>query len=66
MTARQSDCQARKDRILAIVVDEYVRGVTPVGSNLIVQHYHLDLSPATIRNILAELEEEGLLMHPHT
>ena len=66
MAARQADYQARKDRVLAIVVDEYVRSVTPISSNLIVQGYGLDVSPATVRSILAELEEEGFLMHPHT
>ncbi len=66
MSAKQSDYQVRKDRILAIVVDEYVRSVTPVSSGLLAQTRHLDLSPATIRNILAELEDEGYLMHPHT
>ncbi len=66
MTARQSDYQARKDRILAIVVDQYVQSVTPVSSGLLAQTRHLDLSPATIRNILSELEEEGYLTHPHT
>ena len=44
---------------MAIVVDEYVKKVTPVGSGLIAKRYFLDASPATIRNILAELEEEG-------
>src|SRR3989338_1623280 len=66
MTVRPSDYQLRKDRILTIVVDEYVRSVTPVSSGLLAQEHHLDLSPATIRNILAELEEEGFLTHPHT
>ena len=66
MTARQADYQVRKDRVLAIVVDEYIKNITPVSSNLIVQEYHLDVSPATVRNILAELEEDGFLMHPHT
>ncbi len=66
MTARQADYQARKDKVLAIVVDEYIKHVSPVGSSLIVQQYHLDLSPATVRNILAELEEDGFLSHPHT
>ena len=66
MTARNADYQTRKDKILAIVVDEYVKCVTPIGSNVIVERYHLDVSPATIRNILAELEEEGFLTHPHT
>lgn len=66
MTARHSDNAIRKDRVLAIVVDAYVKSVTPVGSNLIVERYRLDLSPATVRNILAELEDEGFLAHPHT
>ncbi len=66
MTSRQTDYQARKDRVLAIVVDEYIKNVSPVGSSFIVNEYHLDVSPATIRNILAELEEEGFLSHPHT
>jgi len=66
MTPRQTDYQARKDRVLAIVVDEYVENIAPIGSSLIVKRYHLDLSPATVRNILAELEEEGYLTHPHT
>ncbi|HOW35752.1 MAG TPA: hypothetical protein PL155_05000 [Candidatus Omnitrophota bacterium] len=66
MTPRKNDSQARKDRVLAIVVDQYIKNVTPVGSSFIVQEYHLDLSPATVRNILAELEEEGFLSHPHT
>ena len=66
MTVRQTDYQERKDRVLAIVVDEYIKNVSPVGSSLIVQQYHLDLSPATVRNILADLEEGGFLTHPHT
>ena len=66
MVAKQTDYQARKNRVLAIVVDEYVKNVTPVGSQLLVERYRLDISPATVRNILAELEEEGYLSHPHT
>ena len=63
---RQIDQRERKDRILGIVVEEYIRTVSTVSSNFIVQEYHLELSPATIRNILAELEETGYLTHPHT
>ena len=66
MTAKRSDMQARKDRILAIVVNQYIKTVSPVGSQLITDEYRLDVSPATVRNILAELEEEGYLTHPHT
>jgi len=63
---RKTDCSQRKDRVLGIVVAQYIRTVNPVSSAFIVHEYHLDLSPATIRNILAELEEQGYLTHPHT
>jgi transcriptional regulator of heat shock response len=66
MTAKRSEMQARKDRVLAIVVNQYIKTVSPVGSQLITDEYKLDVSAATVRNILAELEEEGYLTHPHT
>ncbi len=62
----KTDFQERKDRILAIVVSQYIKTVAPVGSVGITDTYKLDVSPATVRNILAELEEEGYLTHPHT
>jgi len=58
--------QERKEIVLGIVVDNYIRTVTPVSSGLIAKKYTLDLSSATIRNILSELEAEGYLTHPHT
>ena len=63
---KRTDVQQRKDRILAIVVGQYIKTITPVGSHSITAEYKLDVSPATVRNILAELEEEGYLSHPHT
>src|SRR5271154_2162838 len=66
MTAKHSDIQIRKDRILAIVISRYIKTVSPVGSQYITEEHNLDVSPATVRNILAELEEEGYLSHPHT
>ncbi len=66
MSPKKADFQQRKDMVLAIVVDEYIKSTEPVGSNFIVEHYKMDVSPATVRNILAELEEEGYLTHPHT
>ena len=66
MTNRRTDYQVRKDMVLGIVVNEYIRTVSPISSVYIASSYGLDLSPATIRNILAELEEEGYLTHPHT
>src|SRR5208283_1964840 len=66
MTSKHSDIQVRKDRILAIVIGRYIKTVLPVGSQFITEEYDLDVSSATVRNILADLEEEGYLMHPHT
>lgn len=66
MVAKHSDIQERKDRILAIVIGRYIKTVSPVGSQYITEEHDLDVSPATVRNILADLEEEGYLTHPHT
>ena len=66
MCPRKTDFQERKDKILAIVVGQYIKTVSPVGSQSLTDEYKLDVSPATVRNILADLEEEGYLTHPHT
>ena len=56
----------RKKKILAAVVDEYVRTAEPVGSKAIAQSAGLGCSSATIRNELAELVNMGFLEQPHT
>jgi transcriptional regulator of heat shock response len=66
MTATRVEYERRKEIILGIVVNEYIHSVNPVSSAYIAQEHVFDLSPATIRNILAELEEQGFLTHPHT
>lgn len=66
MTSRQIDFQVRKDRVLAVTISQYINTVSPVSSNSIVKEYMPGFSSATIRNILAELEHEGFLTHPHT
>ncbi len=66
MVSKRADSRERKDLILGIVVEEYIKTINPVSSANIVEQFPLDLSSATIRNILAELEEEGYLTHPHT
>jgi transcriptional regulator of heat shock response len=65
MTAKAADIKARKDKILGITVMQYIKTVSPVSSAFIAKRYFRDLSSATIRNILAELEGEGYLTHPH-
>jgi heat-inducible transcriptional repressor len=55
----------RQRLILSLVIHEYIRSATPVGSQHMVDHYHLDFSSATVRNELAELTEMGYLRQPH-
>jgi heat-inducible transcriptional repressor len=56
----------RQELILAHVVEEYIATGTPVGSKTLVARAGLGVSSSTVRNELAVLEEQGLLMHPHT
>lgn len=56
----------RKCKILNDVVYSFIATAKPVSSQTLADTSYLSLSPATIRNILAELEEEGYLTHPHT
>ena len=58
--------QQRANQILKEIIDFYNQTGQPVGSKALVQHLGLDLSPATIRNVMAELEEMGFLVSPHT
>lgn len=53
-------------RVLWAVVESYICNPDPVGSRYITRKYNFNLSPATIRNIMADLEEMGYLMQPHT
>lgn len=56
----------RRLEILRAIVDEYVQTQEPVGSRAIADKRSLGISPATIRNEMAVLEEEGLITQPHT
>jgi heat-inducible transcriptional repressor len=57
---------ARAQAILRAVIEEYVTTAAPVGSQTLVERYPFRVSSATVRNVLAELETEGFLGHPHT
>jgi heat-inducible transcriptional repressor len=63
MTDQLSD---RGKRILEAVIEDYIATAEPVGSRTITRSHALALSPATVRNVMAELEEMGLLTSPHT
>lgn len=56
----------RKKLILRTIIEEYVQTAQPVSSGLLVRKYNLDVSPATVRNDMMELEEEGYIFQPHT
>jgi len=56
----------RKLAVLRAIVQDYVSTMEPVGSKSLVDRHHLDVSPATIRNDMAVLEEQGYISQPHT
>ncbi len=61
----QKGLDPRKELILKVVTDDYIESAEPVGSRTIARKYNLGLSPATIRNEMADLEESGYLQQPH-
>lgn len=61
-----SDLNKRKNRILKAIVEDFVDSAIPVGSRTLYKEYIRELSPATIRNEMADLEEEGYITQPHT
>lgn len=56
----------RKLAVLRAIVEDYVSTTEPVGSKSLVDRHGLDVSPATIRNDMAVLEERGFIAQPHT
>jgi len=73
MAPRNADASAsdppldpRARHLLRTLIARYIRDGEPVGSQTLARHAGLDISAATIRNILADLEEGGLLTSPHT
>ncbi len=56
----------RQADLLSIIVHEYIESALPVGSETVVQKYPVGVSPATVRNEMVHLEEQGYLTHPHT
>ncbi len=56
----------RQKMILRMIVEDYIQSAEPVGSRSISKHVDMGLSAATIRNEMADLEEQGYLEQPHT
>ncbi len=57
---------ARQIKVLQAVIEEYIHSGEPVGSRTLSRSSAFQLSPATLRNVMADLEDEGFLCQPHT
>lgn len=56
----------RCQQILEAIIEEYIHTAQPVGSKALIQSRGIKLSPASVRNVMAELEDQGFLTSPHT
>ena len=57
---------SRQEQVLRAVIEEYIASGTPVGSRYLSEHFAFGVAASTIRNDLADLEDMGMLAHPHT
>jgi heat-inducible transcriptional repressor len=64
--ATTNELARRRAALLLAAVQEFINTAAPVGSQQILSHYSLGVKGATIRNMMAELEEAGYLHQPHT
>ncbi len=62
----EHELNEREREILRYVVYRFIESASPVASRYISKHHSLDLSAATIRNVLSDLEDLGYIAHPHT
>jgi heat-inducible transcriptional repressor len=60
------DVAQRREKILRIVINNYISTGSPVSSRTICNKYKIALCPASVRNVLADLEEQGMITHLHT
>lgn len=56
----------RAQHLLRVLIDRYIREGEPIGSRTLARDSRLDLSPATVRNVMSDLEEMGFVAAPHT
>ncbi|TAK57270.1 MAG: heat-inducible transcription repressor HrcA [Bacteroidetes bacterium] len=62
----EHELNEREREILRYVICRFIESAAPVASRYISKHHYLELSAATIRNVLSDLEEMGYIHHPHT
>ena len=56
----------RRDKILKLIVEDFIQTATPVGSEYLISKYNLDVSSATVRNEMKSLEDDGYIEKMHT
>src|SRR6476620_5976666 len=66
MASQNRTLSARERSILHLIVREYIDNGEPIGSRTLSRMRDLALSPASIRNVMADLADEGYLAQPHT
>lgn len=66
MALVHAELSERERQVLEAVIRSYVETAEPAGSRTISRRFGLGVSPATIRNVMSDLEEKGYLFHPHT
>src|SRR6266498_2698156 len=66
MCETMPELNERQKTLLLLIIRDYIESAQPVGSKRLVEHYHLRLSTATIRNEMGALTEMGYLRQPHT
>jgi len=62
----EAELSERAQHLLKVLIERYTESGQPVGSRVLARDAHLDLSPATIRNVMADLEDLGFVRSPHT
>lgn len=65
-TKLPAEITEREEQILRFLVDQYIRDGQPVGSRTLSRESGIGLSPATLRNVMGDLEHMGLIVSPHT
>ncbi|MCP4650673.1 MAG: heat-inducible transcription repressor HrcA [PVC group bacterium] len=60
------DIQSRRDKILRVIINTYINSGNPVSSRSVCSHSRLGLCSASIRNVMADLEDMGMITHMHT
>ena len=63
---QHEELNEREKNILRYIIQQFILTASPVGSRNIARRYDVGFSPATIRNIMSDLEESGYINHPHT